>query len=80
MGRRLKIFGTMRTTNEVSSGIPYNGISRNLTEFLRNLTAFFDYAGNKLRNSVKFREILLNTEFHNIRIPPGIDFRRNNEH
>ena len=41
-----------------------------VVEFRRKFADFFHSAGIKLRNSVKFRGIQLNTEFRNLRIPP----------
>ena len=41
-------------------------------EFRRNITEFFNSAGIKLRNCLKFRGIPLNTEFSKIRIEPKL--------
>ena len=42
------------------------------TDFQRNFTELFNFAGIKLQNSVKFRRIPLNAEFRKIRIPPDL--------
>ena len=44
------------------------------TKFRQNYTYFFNSAGTRLRNLVKFRGIQFNTEFHRILIPSELFF------